>query len=252
MTIDHPAPEQVPQLLELWKGAFGEYNGFWELFLETAFSPRRCRCLLERDRVAASLCWLEGQLEGQKMAYVYAVVTDPAFRGQGLCRRLMEDTHRHLALAGYAAVLLVPAEEGLRAMYRKLGYRDCTAVREFSCGASGAPAELRAIGPEEFARLRREYLPAGGLIQEGENLTFLARQAEFFIGGDFLLTAYREGDTLHAMELLGDPQAAPGILKTLNCCKGDFRCPGQEKPFAMVYPLAENAAIPQYFGFAFD
>ena len=37
MTFEHPGKEHIPQLLNLWKVVFGEYDGFWELFLETAF-----------------------------------------------------------------------------------------------------------------------------------------------------------------------------------------------------------------------
>jgi len=154
--------------------------------------------------------------------------------------------------ADYDAVLLVPAEEALREMYRKLGYRDATRVSELSCGAADAPLSLRAIGPEEYAALRREFLPAGSVVQEGENLRFLSQQAQFYTGEDFLLAAYTEEETLHGMELLGDRSAAPGIVSTLECKKGHFRTPGTETPFAMIHPLTEDAVVPEYFGFAFD
>lgn len=252
MRIEAPATAQVPQLLRLWKDSFGEYNGFWELFLETAFAPERCRCILDGHQTAASLCWFDTECAGQKMAYLYAVVTDPAHRGRGLCRQLVEDTHKHLAARGYTASLLVPAEEGLRSMYRKMGYETCTAVTEFSCNGAAAPISLRAIGPEAYARLRREYLPEKAVLQEGENLSFLSQQAQFYVGAAFLMAAHTEGDTLRAMEFLGDASAAPAIIASLNCRRGEFRMPGQDKPFAMWHPLAETAAVPAYFGFAFD
>lgn len=252
MTSNAPAADQIHMLLPLWKEAFGEWNGFWELFLETAFSPGRCRCITQQGKIVASLCWLDVQCGGEKMAYIYAVVTDPACRGQGLCRRLMEDTHGYLAENGYTAVLLVPAQESLWDLYQKLGYRDCTRISEFSCNAGPDPVGLRAIGPEEYARLRRQFLPEGGVIQEGESLRFLQQQAEFFTGTDVLLAAYQEEDTLHAMELLGDSGAAPGILAARNCRRGNFRIPGAQKRFSMFLPLPGNAVTPQYFGFAFD
>lgn len=252
MRIDTPSPDQIPQLLRLWKDAFGDWNGFWEQFLQTAFSPSRCRCMLDGSQIAASLCWFNTECAGQKHAYLYAVVTNPAYRGQGLCRRLMENTHVHLSGLGYAGALLVPANEGLRDMYRKMNYRDCTCITERSCEAGCAPVELRAIGPEEYARLRHRFLPEGGVIQEEENMAFLALQAEFFTGNDFLLASYAEDAILHAVELLGNDQAAPGILAALRCIRGTFRIPGKEQPFAMFHPLREDAVIPQYFGFAFD
>lgn len=252
MTFEVPAQAQIPQLLELWKESFGEWNGFWELFRETAFSPRRCRCILENGEITAALTWLDCACEGQKLAYIYAVVTSPAHRGRGLCRRLLADTHALLSAEGYGAAVLVPAEPGLRAMYEKMGYRTCTAVAEFACKAATVPVPLRAIGVSEFAALRRKFLPRAGVLQEGENLIFLARQAQFYAGADFLLTAYGDGENLTAIELLGNQSAAPGILRALGAKKGSFRCPGTEIPFAMIRPLTENAVVPAYFGFAFD
>lgn len=252
MKIDSPTPAHTGQLPEMWKEAFGDYGGFWEMFLDSGFSPERCRCVLEQDTVTAALCWFHTTCSGQEMAYIYAVITRPDHRGRGLCRMLIEDTHRHLASLGYTAALLVPAEEGLRGMYRKMGYQDCTSVSEFSCAAGGGSVPLRAIGPGEFSRLRRRFLPKGGVLQEGENLTFLAQQAQFYTGEDVLMAAYAEEDTLHAMELLGNIQAAPGILTALNCRQGNFRTPGTEKAFAMFHPLTANATAPGYFGFAFD
>ena len=252
MTFEHPTPGQTPELLALWKTVFGEHDGFWELFLEHGFSPRRCRCIVENGQVTASLCWFDCQCCGQRQAYIYAVLTHPDHRGRGLCRGLLADTHAYLQKAGYAAALLVPAEEPLRGMYRKLGYRDAATVSVVSCGAGEAPLPLRAIGPGEYAALRREFLPEGGVVQEGENLAFLSQQARFYTGDGFLLAAYSDGDTLHGMELLGSSAAAPGIVKALACKKGHFRTPGTERPFAMMYPLREDAANPTYFGFAFD
>ena len=252
MRIEAPVQAQIPQLLSLWKAAFGEHDGFWELFLDTAFSPEHCRCILEEDTVTAALCWMDTECGGQKMAYIYAVVTAPAHRGQGLCRTLLADTHDYLGTQGYGAALLVPAEEGLRKMYRKLGYETCTTVREFSCEASSGQVSLWAIGPDAYGKLRRAMLPEAGVLQEGRSLDFLGQQAQLYWGGGFLMAAYTEGDTLHAMELLGDDTAAPAITEALGCARGVFRTPGEGKPFAMWHPLRKDAVLPGYFGFAFD
>lgn len=252
MKIEQPVPGQIPQLLQLWKDAFGDWDGFWECFLETAFQPERCLCITEGSGLCASLCWFDVFCEGQKMAYIYAVVTHPDFRGRGLCARLMDDTHEHLARQGYTAALLLPAEKNLRGMYRKMGYEDATWITEFSSSPSTAPCSLRAIGTGEYAALRRQFLPEKGVIQERENLTFLAQQAQFYTGAGFLLAAYTDGTVLHAMELLGDSRCAPDIVAALGCTEGHFRVPGSSLPFAMFHPLQPDAVVPQYFGFPFD
>ena len=50
-------------------------------------------------------------------AYLYAVATDEGYRGQGLCRALLAFAEKELKKRGADAVLLVPADEGLAAMY---------------------------------------------------------------------------------------------------------------------------------------
>ena len=252
MTFEHPGKAHIPQLLKLWKTVFGEYDGFWELFLETAFEPEHCRCITENGQVTAGLYWFDCSCQSQKIAYVYAVVTDPRHRGKGLCRKLMAEVHTLLTYKGYDSVMLVPAGDGLREMYRKMGYEDCTSISSLSCNAGTTSVQIRNIGMEEYAALRRWLLPEGGVLQEGVQLSFLSAQAQLFAGTDFLLAAYLEGETLHGMELLGNSEAAPGILRTLGCETGTFQIPGTEKPFAMIHTLHDAAIVPSYFGFSFD
>lgn len=239
------------QLKRLWNLAFGDGEAFIDLFFQTAYSPDRCLYLTEKGRVTAALYWLDCEYQGQKQAYLYAVATHPDFRGKGLCRRLMEQTHGILKRQGYTAALLRPAEAGLRRMYRKMGYRLCTAVSEFDC-AAGTAVPLRKISRLEYARLRRQYLPEDGVIQEGVSLAYLASYSEFYAGEDFLLTGAGYDGSFHGMELLGNRDAAPGILAALGYESGSFRCPGGEIPFGMFLPLAENAQEPGYLGLVFD
>lgn len=251
MRIDRPTPDSIPALRALWKAAFGDSDEFLDCFFGTAFSPDRCRCLWMEEKLAAGLYWFDISCRGMPMAYLYAVATHPKFRNRGLCRRMMADTHRHLAGLGYAGAVLVPDGEALFRMYSGMGYRPCGTVSEFA-RAAGVPVPLRPICREEYARLRRQFLPEGGVVQEGENLKFLEAFGSFYAGSDFLLTARREEDRLVGMELLGNPGAAPGILGALGLSQGSFRCPGDEKPFAMFLPLKDSAESPAYFGLAFD
>ena len=252
MRIDHPSVHHHKQLRQLWQDAFGDSDAFLDSFYRTAYDPLRCRCVFLGEEVAAVLYWIDCTLEDQKLAYIYAVVTHPAHRGKGLCRALLSDTHALLAARGYAAAVLVPQKETLRTMYAGMGYENCGGLAEFACAAGESAIPVRAIGPEEFAVLRRSLLPAGSVLQEGAGLSLLAQQLRFYTGTGFLLAGYQEKDILYAVELLGDPAAASGILKALGCREGHFRTPGTDRLFAMFHPLQAGIAPPDYFGFAFD
>jgi hypothetical protein len=138
----------------------------------------------------------------------------------------MEDVHELLKQGRYASAMLVPADDGLREMYRKMGYDDCTTIGSLSCAAGETAAEVRNVEIEEYAGLRRERLPENAVLQEGLQLPFLAAQAQLFAGTDFLLAAFLDNDRLHGMELLGDLTVAPGILRALGCETGSFQIPG--------------------------
>lgn len=252
MKIDFPVPSQYPQLTALWQEAFGDSEEFVDGFFCTGFSPSRCRCVTEDGNAVAALYWFDALYENQRFAYVYAVAVKKTHRGKGLCAALMENTHTHLKLRGYAGVLLMPQSDSLRQMYAKLGYTECTRMHQFTCETAAAPVRLRRIDRDEYAALRREFLPADGAVQEGENIAYLEMMSFFYAGEDFLVAAYKTGRQVICPELLGNADAAPGILAALNCTNGIFRTPGDSHSGAMLYPLADSVAAPRYLGLTFE
>ena len=252
MTITSPSENHIPQLRRLWKEAFGDGDAFLDLYFSTAFSPDRCRCVLEEEAVLAALYWFDVEWEGRKTAYLYAVATDPAHQGKGLCRRLMADTPRHLEQSGYALALLVPQDEPLRKMYRRMGYEDITTVTEFTAPPEETELPMHRLTAPEYEARRKDFLPPGGVIQSGVSIRFLAGMALFFEGCGWLAALTLEGDTLRCLELLGDPDAAYGITAAFGCREGSFRIPGADKSFAQGLKLKPDCHFPSYFGLAFD
>ena len=251
MTIDAPKAEQTARLRRLWKEAFGDSEEFLDSFFSLAFAPERCRCVTEAGQVTAALYWFDCSCRGEKMAYLYAVATAEASRGQGLCRALMEDTHGHLRKLGYAGAILVPAGEELRRMYGKMGYLPGTTVSELTCDAGGKAVDIQVLDGLEYERRRRELLPPSGVRLVGAMTALLQDQLGLFGGDDFVLAAWVEDGVLHGEELLGSAASAPEIVRALGAEKGIFRIPGEEEPFAMYCPLTEGCPKPGYFGIAF-
>ncbi len=252
MKIDHPVPKQYKQLVSLWQEAFGDTEEFIDGFFCTAFSPARCRCMSTARKVHAALYWMDVRLGEQRYAYIYAVAVAKNHRGKGLGTQLLADAQAHLAFRGYDGILLVPQTEELRAMYEKLGYATCTTVSEFPAQAGTEPVKLQRIDREEYAKLRLPMLPVGTGVEDEENISFLETMAFFYRGENLLLAAHASNGKLWCPEYLGDPAAAPGVLKALNCTEGHFRTPGQGFPFAMFLPLTKEATSPTHLALAFD
>lgn len=252
MNVDYPAAGAISGLRALWKEAFGDSDVFLDAFFAHGFSPRRCRCIREKDVVLAALYWFEVTCDDSRFAYLYAIATAKSHRGRGLFTTLLADTRKILTDAGYDGILLVPESEALSRMYEKFGFTACTAVDAFSAVAGEAAIPLREIGPEEFARLRRQLLPGAAVIQEGETLAFLASQCHFWAGADFLAVGQLYDGKLVCSELLGSRRAAAGLLRALEVPEGTFRVPGEEYPFAYLLPLRSGCVRPAYFGLALD
>lgn len=252
MFAKHPDDRDVPALRQLWQEAFRDDDAFLDKFFSTGFHPNRCRVVMQNGRAAAALYWFDCQWEGKKLAYLYAVATALAFQGQGLCRFLMDDTHRLLREQGYAGGILVPGSDTLFAMYEKMGYRTATTIREIFGTAGKNPNPLEEISVAEYAKLRKALLPAGGVAQEGASLDFLATYSAFYKSADCLLCARKEGEQLLGLELLGDESHISGILRFFNCKTGTFRTPGTGKAFAMFCSFTGDTSAPAYLGHAFD
>ena len=252
MFADYPQSRDIPALRQLWQEAFQDEDAFLDKFFSTGYHPNRCLVMMKDGLAAAALYWFNCQWEDKKLAYLYAVATAKAFQGQGLCRSLMAATHQLLRELGYVGTILVPGNESLRMMYEKMGYRTATTIREISGTAGQIPYPVAEISGAEYAMLRKEMLPADGVIQDGASLDFLATYAAFYKGCDCLLCARKEGEQLLCLELLGDESHIPGILRFFNCKTGTFRAPGTGKAFAMFCSFTDDTSAPAYLGHAFD
>lgn len=229
----------------LWSAAFGD-DGWIDSFFRTAYRPENTLAIFREGQLAAGLAWMQTSCQERKLAYLYAVATAPEYRHQGLCRELMAKTQEVLTSRGYDGSVLVPADDGLRRMYAAMGYRNFGGVENLTLPA-GTPVPLWEVTPQEYAALRRKYLPVGGIVQEDGAIEYLAESAKLYAGNGFLLTATQD----EPMELLGDASQAAGILGALGKGLGTFRLPGAA-PFAMFRPTRAGTWTPGYFGLAFE
>ena len=67
---------------------------------------------------------------GQKLAWIGMVITDPAYRGRGLAKLLMEHALEYLRARGVAWIKLDATDMG-RPLYQRLGFRDECAIERW-------------------------------------------------------------------------------------------------------------------------
>lgn len=229
MTSLRPSrPAEQPRLRRLWKENFGDSEVFIDLFFRSAYAPERSLVLIHQEELVGAGYWLDCSVAGKRLAYLYAITIDSRYQRQGLGTQLLKAMHDRLARQGYAGALLVPGSRELRGFYARLGYRTC-AHRPMPHG----PIPDSPVSPGQYARLRRALLPTNGVIQEGENLRFLAGQAAFYADGSRIAAVSTQDG--RCLELLGPEQV------------------NTAEDYAMLLPLGQEQ-LPEelYFAFGFD
>ncbi len=243
--------KDISALRSLWKEAFEDSDEFLDMFFSTAYSYERCLATFIDDELAGALYIFDCELNGKKIAYIYAVATAKKHRGKGVCQALMHYTHDYLKKNGYTAAILVPGSRELFAFYEKSGYKTCGFLEEFECKKRKGNLKPEEITAKEYMSLRHKFLPENSVVNI--NTEFLNGQLSFFKGEDFIFAARKQDNGFFVAELLGCLEKAPEIVGYFGCEKGIFRSYGNSKPFLMGYTLTEEP-LPDniYYPFAFD
>lgn len=218
--------KDIPGLRQLWQQAFGDSDALLDKFFSLGFSPNRCNCVRSDDKIVAALYWFDCSWQDKKVAYIYAVATHEAYRGRGLCRSLMEDTHETLREQGYGGAVLVPADEGLVSLYAKFGYRSFCSVEKAAAPMENMPAAAK-ISPAEYAQLRSSFLGENAIFQDGTALDFLATYGAFYKTPGGIYCGYREGNNFCFEEILGEsfPSQGPSLQAMYLSLDGDPQIP---------------------------
>jgi len=141
-----------------------------------AMEPEGCVGIEQEGRIVATataVCF------GDALAWIGMVLTDPAFRGRGLARRLMVHTLDFLARRGVAWIKLDATDMG-RPLYLSLGFTDECVIERFvgradplvrsgPPGPPGVPAILldrQAFGADR-GRLLDSLAPLGAISISG-------------------------------------------------------------------------------------
>lgn len=175
----------MPRIMEIWQQCFGDTKEEIAQFFSAFAGSVQVAVLEEEGRIVGQLCLIPASLclkDGSKLPifYLYAVATATAYRGRGICTRLLLETTDWLKESKAGAVL-VPAEESLISFYGKRGFTCCFAGAESlirrnwqeerlqqeksrkeksqeECGLATEPQAVRCISGKEYVELRQQAL----------------------------------------------------------------------------------------------
>ena len=184
--IARAAREQIPELRALWASVFGEGTDYLDAFFARVFVPDNTLVWTEGGHVVSALYILPYMIpnrgEHLRAAYLYALATEPAWRGRKIMSQLIEESFRLCAARGYALAMLVPAKDSLFGFYRVFGFADYfdrvriekTHGEMLSLAAGSAPARLTKASAAHIFRQYRQspFFGDGCVVLSAEQNAF--------------------------------------------------------------------------------
>ena len=90
------------------------------------------------------------EMWGKRVAYIYAVATDPEYRGRGIASKLLAEALQIAEKSGkYDLAALIPSSTESKRLYERLGFEDLQRPMEFATddylGTGSVPHDLAMI-----------------------------------------------------------------------------------------------------------
>ncbi len=156
------------QIIKIWQEAFGDSEDFIEAMLRCGLMERAVGAEMNGALRCCMFAFDGLKIGGVPAAYLYALGTEKAYRGQGLGRAVTMFAAESAVERGAEAVFLRPGDEALERWYgRAMGAVAVARSREKVCRpALPSAKKARELSPEEYLHLRptRDWEPGEQLI----------------------------------------------------------------------------------------
>ncbi|MDD3168368.1 MAG: GNAT family N-acetyltransferase [Eubacteriales bacterium] len=172
MEMRHAKKEDLKELKEIWKLAFGDEDRFINLYFQSRDWSSETAVLLVDGRIVSMQTVIPVHLIGEdggksSAAMLYAVATHPDFQKRGFADQLIGFSNQTLLSEGISITVLVPATEELFRFYGKRGYHKGFYIREAVlsradiealAGRDSSCCRISSIEAAEYNLLRKRLL----------------------------------------------------------------------------------------------
>ena len=253
---------------DLWHDCFGDSNEYVVFFLDHYNISQHMLVFIDGDKPVSMLSLLPMSVvtkDGMTLngRYIYAVATDPRYRGRGISTKLLEYTHDYLRKNGVRLSVLSPAKGELFNFYQKRGFESEFFIGSALLDESHIPPFtdsfcISEASQEEFSQIREAAFAGRFMFVRwgGEALAYRMAETAMLGGETLLLSAHdrravavchNEGDLIRVRELALDgmsPEDALGILHEKYHAREyalrlpmnlDCSFPLERSPLAMAY-----------------
>lgn len=144
--------ERERQIRTLWQEVFGDSREQVDAFLSNYYSADTTLTAEVDGRTISMLHIVPMRdVEGRKAAYIYAVATETAHRGQGLASQLLSQAMQKIEEGEYDYAFLIPSNDDARRLYLRHGFREpllhVNFGGEYDFGTGNTEANLAMVHP---------------------------------------------------------------------------------------------------------
>lgn len=221
----------------LFDRAFPGEDAAWSDALFFYALPHALRVIRADDMPQAMLLALPYSIvhadgSRQKAKYLYAVATDPAYRGRGLATKLLGE----VALEG-TPVFLRPMSDSLFAFYERAGMSPISFYKELAGESTPTDERFEKLSAERYLSARAAFLKPPYAVPEAEFLSLGYCFGGAVCGDGFAAFYEQSGSEVRFKEWLGDTAYAPRVAAFLGA-----------ESYKLRTPCAKNEAGAMPFG----
>lgn len=114
------------QTRQLWERCFNDPEDFTDLYFRTRYTESENLVIREKQQLAAAMQLIPYPMNFEhsriQTAYISGACTHPDFRNQGIMRRLLQQSFRHMQQQHIQLACLIPAENWLFDYYAQSGF----------------------------------------------------------------------------------------------------------------------------------
>lgn len=126
--ISYGKAEYIPDLKLMWNKVFGDTESYLDAFFNQVYKDENTLVYLEDGIIVSALymvpyTFMQNSIE-YEIVYLYALATEPAYRGRKIMSQLIEKSLDISRGRDYALSVLIPAQNSLFGYYRQFGFEE--------------------------------------------------------------------------------------------------------------------------------
>jgi len=126
--ISYGKSEYIPELKIMWHKIFGDSESYLNSFFGKVYKDENTLVDIENGNVVSVLFMIPYKFiangKETKIVYLYALATEPEYRGRKIMSKLIQKSLDICTKRGYALSVLIPADDSLFEYYRQFGYEE--------------------------------------------------------------------------------------------------------------------------------